>query len=126
MLDFNTLFEFSRTHCVALCAFLVPFNLITTLATLILLGLNRPRKQVWQPAALAIAGSTLMILHVMTWLMIRVVMVPTYVLSLLALCCLALNLWAISQPQSLRAILQWFVTIVKLTGNVKKNQAEAS
>lgn len=126
MLDFNTLFEFSRTHCVAICAFLVPFNLITTLATLILLGLHRPQKQVVQPAGLAIAGSTLMILHVMTWLLIRVVMAPTYVLSLLALCCLTLNLWAISRPQSLTTIIHWFVSIVKLMGNVKKNQAEAS
>ncbi|HEY9711175.1 MAG TPA: hypothetical protein V6D48_23405, partial [Oculatellaceae cyanobacterium] len=77
MFDFNNLFEFSRTNCIALCAFLVPANLFFTLRTVIFTGLGRPQVQVRQAAVLACIPALVMVLHVFTWLMIGVVMAPT-------------------------------------------------
>jgi hypothetical protein len=102
MLYFTSLFEFSHTHCVTICAFLVPVNLLTALQTIILVGLNRSMGRVWQAAGLAGLCSLLMVLHVMTWFAIGVVRVETFVLLSLGAVCLSINLWAISHPQSLR------------------------
>jgi hypothetical protein len=106
MLDFNTVTEFSHTHCIAICAFLVPANLLTTLQTGILTGLNRPRMQVWASAAVASLWATAMIFHVFTWFAIGVVMPPTYILLLMAIVCLVINLWAIGHPASMRQLIQ--------------------
>lgn len=124
MLDLNPIFEFSRTHCVALCTFLVPFNLLTTLTTLILTGLRQPTSQVQRFAGLAIAGSTIMVLHVLTWFMIHVVMMQTFVLLGLAVCCWSLNTWAIAHPASLRHLLQALATKAQhLISTTKANRA---
>lgn len=101
MFDLNSLFEFSRTNCVAICAFLVPINLILTTRTMVFTGLQRPHSQVQQAAILACMPAVVMILHVCTWLMIGVVMAPTYILLGMATTCLATNLWATSYPHSM-------------------------
>ncbi len=111
MLDFNALLDFSHTHCVSICAVLVPMNLIATLLTLILVGQRRSRMQVWQSAGFAIAMAALMVLHVMTWLMVGVVMIPTFVLLSLGLCCFSINSWAVLHPQSLEHLLNGLVQI---------------
>jgi len=95
MLDFNTITDFSRNHCVTICAFLVPANLITTLSTMVLAALHRPLSQVLQSAAIASFFGLTMILHVYTWFMIGVVQLPTYILLWLAITCLFTNLGAI-------------------------------
>jgi hypothetical protein len=101
MFDLNSLFEFSRTNCVAICAFLVPINLLLTTRTMVFTGLQRPQSQVQQAAILACIPAVVMILHVCTWLMIGVVMAPTYILLGMATTCLATNLWATTYPQSM-------------------------
>ena len=101
MFDLNSLFEFSRINCVAICAFLVPINLLLTTRTMVFAGLQRPQSQVQQAAILASIPAVVMILHVCTWLIIGVVMAPTYILFGLASTCLATNLWAITYQQSM-------------------------
>jgi hypothetical protein len=101
MFDLNSLFEFSRTNCVAICAFLVPINLLLTTRTMVFTGLQRPQSQVQQAAILACIPALVMILHVCTWLIIGVVMIPTYILLGMASTCLATNIWATTYPQSM-------------------------
>ncbi len=94
MLDINTIAEFSRNNCVAICAFLVPANLIATTSTMILAALHRPLSQVSQSVAVAGFFAAIMILHVYTWFAIGIVAVPTYILLWLAITCLFTNLGA--------------------------------
>ncbi|MEA5551149.1 hypothetical protein VB713_09205 [Anabaena cylindrica UHCC 0172] len=95
MLDFNTLAELSRANCAGICAFLIPANILSTFLTITLTALNRPTIQVWQSAGFASIFACVMMLHVYTWLMIGVVMLPTYILLGLAITCLLTNLAAI-------------------------------
>ncbi|MBW4562341.1 MAG: hypothetical protein KME32_14550 [Mojavia pulchra JT2-VF2] len=95
MLDFNTLTVFSSTYCIAICAFLIPANLITTSLTIGFTLLGRPVIEIWQTAAIASIFALLMILHVFAWFMIGVVMAPTYILLGLGSICLFANLGAI-------------------------------
>jgi hypothetical protein len=111
MLDLSLLFEFSRTHCVAICAFLVPANLLATLTTLVLTGMGRPIGQIRMSVAIALLFAGLMVLHVLTWFMVGVVMIPTYVLLVLGTVCLAINLWALLHRDSLARLLNSVVKI---------------
>lgn len=95
MFDFNALAEFSRVYCVAMCAFLVPANLVATSLTVIFTVLRRPSTQVWQAAGIASIFALVMILHVFTWFMVGMVMAPTYILLGLGSTCLCINLAAI-------------------------------
>ncbi|BAY20863.1 hypothetical protein NIES2100_06070 [Calothrix sp. NIES-2100] len=95
MLDFHTLAEFSRSNCVSICAFLVPANLLTTILTMILTALHRPSHQVWQSAGIASIFALVMVMHVYSWFVVGIVMLPTYILLCLAITCLLINLAAI-------------------------------
>lgn len=106
MFNLHYLCEFSRLNCVAICAFLVPANLVATLQTMILVGRHRPLVQLVPAIIMAIALAAVMILHVFTWFMIGVVMVPTYILLTLGSVCLTINLWAIAHPTSMRQLLR--------------------
>lgn len=106
MIDFHFLSEFSRTHCIAICAFLVPANLLFTLYTIVVSVLGRERTQINQAAALAYIPAVLMVLHVYSWLVIGVVMAPTYILFLLGTVCLAINTWALADPTSISRLLR--------------------
>lgn len=86
------LFEFSRSHCIAICAFLVPANLLATLQAMIFTGLGRPIAQVGIMSMAALSYATLLMIHVMSWWAIGVVMLPTYILPALAAVCLTINL----------------------------------
>lgn len=101
MLDFNTVTEFSHTYCVAICAFLVPANLLMTLQTVILTALKRSRIQVGASVLVASLFATSMIFHVFSWFAIGIVMPPTYILLLMAITCLTINVWAIAHPASI-------------------------
>ena len=105
MLDFNSLLHFSHNYCVAICTALVPLNLLATILTLILTGLHRPTAEVLKVSGIAIAFAGIMVLHVLTWFVIGVVMVPTYVLLTLGTVCFAVNAWAILHPSSLQRVL---------------------
>lgn len=99
------LLEFSHQYCLAICAALVPFNLLATSLTLGLVGCNRSHRLIHLSTAIASLFAVVMVLHVMTWFVIGVVMVPTYVLLALASVCLLINLWARLSPINLRHFL---------------------
>ncbi|WP_036533344.1 hypothetical protein [Neosynechococcus sphagnicola] len=100
------LLEFSHSHCIALCAVLVPFNLLTTLQTLIVVGLGRRAAIVRSAVAIATLGALTLILHVLTWWLVGVVMAPTFILLTLATVCLSLNLVALCYPWWLSTLLR--------------------
>jgi hypothetical protein len=107
MLDIHNLCQFSRDHCIAICAFLVPANMIATLQTMIFTGLYRPR---WQSVGSAIAAITYALVigwHVLTWFMIGVIMAPTFILLFLSVVCLTINFWSLAHPASLAHLLRW-------------------
>lgn len=91
MLDFNPLFEFSRSNCIAICAFLVPANLLATSQTMVMVWRCRPLSEIGLMAIVSSLYATIMLLHVMTWFIIGVVQIPTFVLTGLAAVCLLTN-----------------------------------
>jgi hypothetical protein len=91
----DSLSNFSRSHCVAICALLVPANLIATSQTLLFTFLKRSPAQIFTISFSAIVYALLMILHVISWYIIGVVMAPTFILMFLGITCLAINLIAI-------------------------------
>jgi hypothetical protein len=86
-LTYSPLAEFSREHCVAICAFLVPLNLLITIQTLILATLNRPLSQIKRSVGISLPFALILILHVGTWLMVGVIHPFTFVLLVLATIC---------------------------------------
>ncbi len=113
MIDLTTLAEFSRNNCLGICAFLIPFNLLATLQTLIFIGLNRPPSQILLISGFASLYSGLMVLHVFSWFLIGVVMIPTYILLSLGTTCLGINIWAIKSPQNLRQFIEKIVLLAQ-------------
>lgn len=111
MLDLNPLFEFSRANCVAICAFLVPANLISTVTTLTFTALGRSFQQIFLTAGIAALFSGIMVLHVLTWFLVGVVMMPTFILLALGSVCLVINLWAVFRPTQLAGLLHAIVKI---------------
>jgi len=87
--------DFSRSHCVAICAFLVPANLIATSQTILLTILKRSPVEIFTISASAIIYALLMIAHVISWYIVGVVMAPTFILMFLGIICLTVNLTAI-------------------------------
>lgn len=102
----NFLFEFSRNHCIAICALLVPANLLLTFGTILLVIRLCPLTQVYLSVFAASLSALILLLHDFTWFSIGVVMAPTYILLSLTCVCLSLNLWAIAYPASMRQLLQ--------------------
>jgi len=99
------LFTLSRQYCVTICGFLVPINLLLTSVTLLLLVRQFPTMNLRLNASLGIASACGMIFHVATWLVIGVVMTPTYVLFSLGVTCLCINSYAIFAPHKFRQLL---------------------
>lgn len=124
MLDLDSLLELSRMHCVGICAFLVPTNLLLTFLTLTLTGLGRPARQVLIAAGFAALFSGVMVLHVLTWFLVGVVMLPTYILLSLGGLCLVTNLVAFFKQQEVASFLRSLVKIctkVDLPARLKFN-----
>lgn len=101
MLDFETILEFSRSHCIGVCAVLVPVNMIATLQTLVFAARRSGPTQVQWVAGFAMVYATLLILHVGSWWLVGVVRVPTYILLFLGTVCLGLNTWAVIKGETL-------------------------
>ncbi|MBI1243004.1 MAG: hypothetical protein GC195_16280 [Nostoc sp. RI_552] len=101
MLDFNAVADFSRDNCTSICAFLVPANIIVSSLTIILRVLGRPTYQIWTSVGIVSIFAVVMILHVFTWFIIGMVMLPTYILLFLAISCLLINFAAMvwQKPQ---------------------------
>ena len=91
----NYVGEFSRSHCVGICAFLVPANLIATSQTILFTILKRSASQIFTISAGSIVYALLMISHVISWFIVGVVMAPTFILMFLGVTCLAINITAI-------------------------------
>ncbi|MEB3831697.1 hypothetical protein [Phormidium sp. CCY1219] len=98
---FDILCEFSRTHCLTICALLVPANLLATLQTLIFTALGLSALSVRLMGGIASLYALVMVFHVLTWFLIGVVMPPTYILLGLATLCLGINAWAIAHSPSM-------------------------
>jgi hypothetical protein len=113
MIDLTTIAEFSRNNCLGICTFLIPFNLLATLQTLIFIGLNRPPSQILLISGFASLYSGLMVLHVFSWFMIGVVMIPTYILLSLGTTCLVINIWAIKSPKHLKYFIEKTVLLAQ-------------
>ncbi len=95
MFDLEPLFEFSRNNCIAICSFLVPVNLLTTLQTMILIFLKRPILTINLSSIIAITFALTLFLHVATWFVIGVVTPVTFILGALGTTCILINLSAI-------------------------------
>jgi hypothetical protein len=95
MVDIDTLFEFSRSHCIAICAVLVPANLLATLQTMLFAGFGYSIAQVQLMVMVASFYALILLLHVFTWFAVGVVMAPTYILTCLGCVCLCINFGAI-------------------------------
>jgi prepilin signal peptidase PulO-like enzyme (type II secretory pathway) len=104
-LDLNSITEFSRCHCIGICAVLVPLNLLLSTSTIFLLGTNRSRQLIYATVGIAIWPALALFLHVATWWSIGVVMLPTFILPVLATICLATHAYAIVNPRQMRALL---------------------
>jgi hypothetical protein len=109
MFDLNTIAEFSRINCVAICAVMVPLNLIFTLFSLFLVGLNTPKERVSFSAINASCYAIIMLLHVASWFTIGVVRIETFILLGLACVCLIINAWALFHGSTMRRLI-WMVT----------------
>jgi hypothetical protein len=90
-LDFSTINHLSRCHCVAICAFLVPTNLLLSTSVILLTGLARSPET---RRNLSIAGTfaaLLLIAHVTSWWIVGVVAPATFILPALGLVCTVIN-----------------------------------
>jgi hypothetical protein len=87
--------DFSRSHCIGICTFLVPANLIATSQTMLFTLLKRSPIQIFTISTMAIVYASLMILHVISWFIVGVVMAPTFILMFLGIVCLTINFIAI-------------------------------
>ncbi len=92
MIDLEPLFEFSRHNCIAICAFLVPANLLATLQTMIVVLLKRSILFSNLAAMIAITFALTLFLHVATWFVIGVVTPVTFILGALGTTCILINL----------------------------------
>ena len=105
MFDFEYLFQFSRHNCVAICSFLIPANLIVTIATVVMMvrGQSLP-KMLWSSG---IAGvlSIALFLHVSTWFMIGVVTPVTFILFGLGTTSLMINILAVTYRREITQLL---------------------
>lgn len=95
MFDITSLCEFSRNHCLGICAFLVPANLLATLTSLILMIVNPSQTKRLISAGIAISFAIILSCHVASWFIVGVIQVPTFILLALSVFCISLNIWVI-------------------------------
>ena len=112
MFDLSTITEFSRCHCIGICAFLVPTNLLLAITTLLFTALDRSPRTIYTIVSIGIFPALALFLHVATWWAIGVVMLPTFILPILAMTCLAIYVYAVINRQHLKNLL---ITIFEFT-----------
>jgi hypothetical protein len=91
MLDFSTINHLSRCHCVAICAVLVPTNLLLSSAVILLTGLGRSMKTRFWLSIIGSFTAMLLIAHVASWWIVGVVAPATFILPSLGLLCTIVN-----------------------------------
>lgn len=99
MFDLQPLFEFSRQNCVAICSFLVPANLLTTITTLVLVATGQSLTKMRWSRGMASVLAIALFLHVSTWFMIGIITPVTFILFGLGSTCLVVNLIAVAYRQ---------------------------
>jgi hypothetical protein len=99
MFDFQPLFEFSRQNCVAICSFLVPANLLTTITTLVLVATGQSLTKMRWSRGIASVLASVLFLHVSTWFMIGIITPVTFILFGLGSTCLIVNILAVAYRQ---------------------------
>ena len=114
MLDLEPIFQFSRQYCVAICAFLVPANLIATIQTIVLLVWQRSTWQLRFSAAVAITFALTLFLHVATWFVIGVVSPVTFILAGLGATCILVNLCLVIYQSSLSQRVLFWKQMIKI------------
>ncbi len=102
MLALESVFEFSRNNCVAICAFLVPANLLATIQTMVLLGLRKSVLLTRLSVAIASVFAITLFLHISTWFVIGVVTPVSFILFSLGTACLLVNLLLLKYRQPLQ------------------------
>jgi hypothetical protein len=115
MFELNSIAEFSRCHCIGICAFLVPTNLCLASATMLLTALDRSPRLIYSIVSVAVFPAIALLLHVATWWAIGVVKLPTFILPTLATTCLAIYAYAIVNRQHMKNLLMtiWEFSIAK-------------
>jgi hypothetical protein len=109
MFDLTALHEFSRCHCVAICAALIPANLLISTAAIGLAVFDRSAAvgQRWLSRAGVICG-LLLIAHVASWWLVGVVAPATFILPTLGLVCMGVNWTCRHHPAILQRLWQAF------------------
>lgn len=110
MFDFQPLFEFSRNHCVAICAFLVPANLLTTIAILWSVVRDRPLRKILWLRKIAFILAIALFAHVATWFIIGVITPVTFILFGLGATCLTFDLIAIAYRREAQLLSAKFLS----------------
>jgi hypothetical protein len=87
--------EFSREHCISICAVLVPANLLATLSLMIASLADFPPLTSRLLAIPALLLALLLALHVFSWLEVGIIMAPTFILFALSGFCLAIQRWCL-------------------------------
>lgn len=98
------LLHLSHHHCVAICATLVPLNLLATSSTLYFCLAGFPRRYQIRSLSLAVGLALILLLHVGSWWIVGVVRVQTYILVALSCICLGLNALSWQGPGWLRRV----------------------
>lgn len=98
MLDLATLNHFSRCNCVAICAVLIPVNLLISTAVIALSALDRSPQQRQRIAFLGLFPAFLLISHVATWWVVGVVAPASFLLPAIALLCTTINWLCLWKP----------------------------
>ncbi|RMD72621.1 MAG: hypothetical protein D6822_00985 [Cyanobacteria bacterium J149] len=112
MLSLEPIFEFSRQNCVAICAFLVPANLIATLISIFLLFWQRSPLLVNFSAPVGCLLAFSLFFHVSTWLMIGVVTSATFILTALSATCTVINFSVLFLGDKLRIFVKKFAVLI--------------
>lgn len=102
MLSLHPLLDFSRCHCVSICAALVPINILATALTVYKTSRNHSTGAIKVSIGIASLAAGLLALHDLSWLIIGVIMAPTYILFTIAMVCLSFNIWAGCYPDHMR------------------------
>jgi hypothetical protein len=98
MLDLATLNHFSRCNCVAICAALIPVNLLISTAVIVLSALDRSPQKRQRLAILGLFPALLLISHVASWWIVGVVAPASFLLPSIALLCTIINWLCLWKP----------------------------
>jgi hypothetical protein len=111
MLDFSTINHLSRCHCVAICAVLVPTNLLLSSSVLLLTGLDRSAETRRWLSIFGTVAFALLVSHVASWWIVGVVAPATFILPSLGLLCTVIN-WSCLKYS---AIARYYINFLVLS-----------